>query len=399
MISLSKLNIALVSIAVGILSAPSSAQDTVQLYGLIDSGLVYQTIKGSDRFESTKFGISSGMQTTSRWGMKGRESIGNGYYFNFQIEGSFDTNTGAVLSYGRLFGLQSWMGFMKEDLGYLRLGRQSSFAPEFFLPIDPFRGGLGQARMAFAFGSANSNTKYSNMLKLMAQPMTGLRMGAGYSFAPQMPTYYFDGSRVINAGTDYNFETTNNTRLLSLGASYTNGPLMLSATYDQVMPSASGVAGYTGPATNIQEWIVGGKYDFQVLQLSAAIGQNKGGLVNIQGVSVTSTGKAFIDSSAWGGGAGAILFDPNMSFNSYMLGFTVPINSFSKVFSSWTRAASTSNSRAQGGVASQNAYSIGYQYDLSKRTNLYLATSYATNAGFVQGVSSFWVVSGVRHTF
>lgn len=187
MIRLSKLKIALVSVALGALSSPSAAQDTIQLYGLIDSGLVYQTIKGSDRFESTKFGISSGMQTTSRWGMKGRESIGNGYYFNFQIEGSFDTNTGAVLSYGRLFGLQSWMGFTKEDLGYLRLGRQSSFAPEFFLPIDPFRGGLGQARMGFAFGSANSNTKYSNMLKLMAQPMTGLRVGAGYSSLRKCP--------------------------------------------------------------------------------------------------------------------------------------------------------------------------------------------------------------------
>ena len=389
MTHLHQLKLALISIAMGSLSATSSAQDAVQLYGLIDSGLVYQTIKGSNRFESTKFGISSGMQTTSRWGMKGREGLGNGYYFNFQIEGSFDTNTGAVLSYGRLFGLQSWMGFMKENLGYLRLGRQSSFAPEFFLPIDPFRGGLGQARMAFAFGSANSNTKYSNMLKVMGQPVTGLRVGAGYSFAPQMPTYYYNGSQVINAGSDYNFETTNNTRLISLGASYTNGPLMVSATYDQVMPSAAGVAGYTGPSTNIQEWILGGKYDFQVLQVSAAVGQNKGGLINIQGVSVTSTGKAFVDSSAWGGGAGAILFDPN----------TVPINSYSKVFSSWTRAASTSNSRAQGGVASQNAYSIGYQYDLSKRTNLYLATSYATNAGFIDGISSFWVVSGVRHTF
>ena len=103
---LHKLQLALLTIACGSLSATSSAQDAVQLYGLIDSGLVYQAIKGSDRFESTKFGISSGMQTTSRWGMKGREGLGNGYYFNFQIEGSFDTNTGAVLSYGRLFGLQ-----------------------------------------------------------------------------------------------------------------------------------------------------------------------------------------------------------------------------------------------------------------------------------------------------
>ena len=381
--------------------ASVSAQGNVALYGLLDSGLAYQTISGNEKYNQSKFGVASGMQTTARWGVRGQEPLGNGYSLNFQLESSFDIDTGASLSNGRLFGLQSWVGFAKENQGYFRLGRQSGYAQEFFLPIDPFRGGLGQARMAFAFGAANSNTKYSNLIKLLGEPIEGLKIGAGYSFAPQMATVYFDGTKAINTGSDYNYSTMNNTRLITLGVSYTNGPLMLAATYDQVMPNAGDATLPNNLAdnTNIREWIAGAKYDFGMIQLSAAVGQNKGGAINLQGASVTSTGKATIDTGAWGGGQGAMIFDPNMSFNSYMLGFTVPFSSVSKIFSSWTRAANTGSSRAQNGVGSQDAYSIGYQYDFTKRTNLYVATSYATNVGFIEDVKSFYLVTGLRHRF
>ena len=293
------------------------------------------------------------------------------------------------------------MGFSHDDLGYARIGRQSGYAPEFFLPIDPFRGGFGQARMAFAFGSANSNTKYSNMVKLMFEPTRGLKLGAGYSFAPQMNSYYFDGVKPITAGSDYNFDTLNNTRLISLGASYNQGPLMLAASYDQVMPSTSDQRIPSNIPSNsmIQEWILGGKYDFGLIQVSAAIGQNKGGAINIQGISFTTVGKPTIDINSWGGGQGAILFDPNMSFNSYMLGFTLPFSSVSKIFVSWTRASNTGSTRGLNDVGAQDAYSIGYQYDFTARTNVYLATSYATNPGFIGDTTSFYVISGIRHRF
>jgi len=373
----------------------------LNLYGIIDTGLAYQTISGNDALNSTRFGVSSGIQTTSRWGMKGTEDLGDGYTANFVLESSFETNNGTLLSGGREFGLQSWLGFAKQDLGYFRMGRQSSFATEYFLPIDPFRGGFGQARMAFAFGSSNSNTKYSNLVKLMGEPIDGLKIGAGYSFAPQMNTYYFDGTKAINAtAADYNFSTMNNTRLITLGAHYSKGPLTLAVSYDQVMPDLSApVPASLSSPTNIREWIIGGKYDFEILALSLAFGQNRGGLINTQAVSVTSNGKATIDSGAWGGGQGVMLFDPNMSFNSYMLGFTVPVTINSKLFTSWTQAQATGSSNAQNGVSNQNAYSIGYQYDLSKNTDIYTATSYATNPGFISGVNSFFIVTGMRHRF
>lgn len=383
--------------------APSvfAQQGGVTLYGLLDSGIAYQTISGADKYTQTKFGVASGMQTTSRWGLRGQEPLGSGYSLNFVVESSLDLDTGASLSNGRLFGLQSWVGVGKEDGGYFRLGRQSGYAPEFFLQIDPFRGGLGQARMAFAFGAANSNTKYSNLIKLMAEPVAGMKVGVGYSFAPQMSTFYFDGNQAISTGSDYNFGTMNNTRLITAGVSYASGPLTLAATYDQVMPNLNDASlpnSMSGNA-NIREWIVGGKFDLGVVHLSAAIGQNRGGVINMQGVSLTTTGKPTIDPGTWGGGQGAMLFDPDLSFNSVMLGFTLPLGEASKIFSAWTRAANTSSTRALNSVGAQDAYSIGYQYDFTKRTNLYAATSYATNIGFTDNTKSFYLLTGIRHRF
>ncbi len=128
-------------------------QASVTLYGLIDGGIAFQTLTGPDQYSQSRLGLGSGVQTTSRWGVRGQEPLGNGFAANFQLEGSFDVTNGAALANGRMYGTQSWVGLSKNDsAGYFRIGRQSGYAPEFFLPIDPFRGGLGQARMAFAFG-------------------------------------------------------------------------------------------------------------------------------------------------------------------------------------------------------------------------------------------------------
>ena len=82
-----------------------------------------------------------------------------------------------------------------------------------------------------------------------------------------------------------------------------------------------------------------------------------------------------------------------------MLGFTLPLGEASKIFSAWTRAANTSSSRSLNSVGAQDAYSIGYQYDFTKRTNLYAATSYATNIGFTDNTKSFYLLTGIRHRF
>lgn len=397
-----KLFAAITAIFLTLIAQVSVAQSSVTVYGILDIGLAYQAIGGVDNLSETRFGMNNGVQSGSRFGLRGAEDLGGGNRATFTLENGFDAGNGTLLQGGRLFGRQAWVGLENDAWGYLRAGRQYNFATDYFLPIDPFRTGFGQAGMGVAFGSMNS-TRFSNLLKYQSPVWSGLKLGIGYAFAPQLDAFYVSGGEVFNGqGNSYNFESTNNTRALSLGANYNNGPLTLAASYDQIMPNqnAPGVPAGGAGNTNIKAWILGGSYDFTVAQLSLAYGQTRGGVIN--GTNFTSGGsKSALDSSGgtWGGAAGGVLFADGLGFNSYILGMTAPLGGSSKLFGAWTLASLALSTGTQGSFANQNMYSLGYQYDFTKRTNWYAAVSYASNPGFVSGMHSTVVVTGMRHQF
>ena len=382
----------------------ASAQSSVTLYGIIDIGIAYQGITGNDTFNTTRFGMNNGIQNGSRFGLRGTEDMGGGNRATFVLENGFDAGNGSLAQGGRLFGRQAWVGIENDAWGYIRAGRQYNFASDYMTPIDPFLAGFGQANMGASFGAMNT-TRYSNMLKYQTPTMSGFKAGVGYSFAPQLDAFYVNNNNtIINGnGNSYNFATTNNTRALTLGASYANGPLTLAASYDQIMPNDSATA---AQSSTPKEWILAGMYDFNVVKLSVAYGQTRGGVIN--GQSFLSGGSnSTVNGGTWGGSAGGVLFADGAGFNSYLVGLTAPIGSNSKVFGSWTMTAPNGNiqdlysvnNSLGNGAANQNMYSIGYQYDFTKRTNMYAAVSYANSAGFISGVNSTLVLTGVRHQF
>ena len=380
------------------------AQSSVTLYGVIDIGIAYQTINSSDspQFAGSRFGINTGVQSGSRFGLRGSEDMGNGVRATFTLENGFDSGNGSLNQGGRLFGRQAWAGLESNQWGYIRAGRQYNFATDFLTPIDPFQAGFGQANMGVAFGSMNT-TRYSNMLKIQSPNWSGLTMGAGYSFAPQLPAFYASNGQVYSGtGTTYNFDTTDNTRAVTLGINYANGPLTIAASYDQIMPNPNtpGVPG-GGSMPVAKEWNLGGSYNWQVVQLALAVGQNSGGFIN--GQNYTSGGNpAAIDGNGgtWGGSSGGVLFGDGVSYTSYLVGVTVPSGQAASFFGSWSLAHPSSSMVGFGStVANQNTYNLGYQYAFTKRTNMYAAVSYATGPGLVSGVSSTYLVTGVRHQF
>ena len=381
------------------------AQSSVTRYGVSDIGIAYQNINSSDspQYAGSRFGINTGVQSGSRFGLRGSEDMGNGVRATFTLENGFDSGNGSLNQGGRMFGRQAWAGLESNQWGYIRAGRQYNFATDFFTPIDPFQAGFGQANMGVAFGSMNT-TRYSNMLKIESANWSGFTLGAGYSFAPQLPAFYVNNGQVYpGGGNTYNFDTMDNTRAVTLGANYANGPLTIALTYDQVMPNANtpGVQG-GGSAPSAREWILGGSYNWRVVQLALAVGQNNGGVINPQGF--TSGGNAApIDGSGgtWGGSSGGVLFGDGVSFTSYLVGLTVPYGQAASFFASWSLAhpGSSTVGLTQGAASNQNTYNLGYQYNFTKRTNMYAAVSYATGPGLVSGVSSTYLVTGIRHQF
>ncbi|MFY2843033.1 porin, partial [Achromobacter ruhlandii] len=168
---------------------------------------------------------------------------------------------------------------------------------------------------------------------------------------------------------------------------YVNGPLNLALTYDQL-----NMANQLGTDEKPKQWIIGGSYNFEVIKLALAYGQTRDGWL---------TGRSL---NAFGGGSPAARsFRSNavakdFKSNSYLVGLSAPMGGAGSILASWQRA-DANNTSLTGDDATMNIYSLGYTYNLSKRTNLYALGSYATNFAFIDGVKSTVGMVGVRHRF
>ena len=137
----------------------AQAKDSITLYGIIDIGLQYATVNQTRDPVVPKnqfWGISSGVQSGSRFGMRGTHEMGGGFETIFTLENGFNAGNGEAQQGDRLFGRQSTIGIKHNDLGQFDLGRQINLASNYFLQIDPFIEGFGQANIGASFGSANT---------------------------------------------------------------------------------------------------------------------------------------------------------------------------------------------------------------------------------------------------
>ncbi|WP_250455345.1 porin [Caballeronia sp. ATUFL_M2_KS44] len=82
-------------------AAAAHAQSSVILYGVLDSGLLYQSTSAAT-FQPTApnqghvYQLKDGGIYSSIWGLKGSEDIGGGYKINFKLQGSFNSSNGRV---------------------------------------------------------------------------------------------------------------------------------------------------------------------------------------------------------------------------------------------------------------------------------------------------------------
>lgn len=78
---------------------PASAAQ-ITIYGRIDSGVLYQNNFGDSVKENT-FTLDSGLNTASRWGIKGSEDITNNLQAIFRLENRFMSDSGTFKSWYR----------------------------------------------------------------------------------------------------------------------------------------------------------------------------------------------------------------------------------------------------------------------------------------------------------
>ncbi len=190
-------------------AAPAFAQNSVTLYGLIDEGVNYtNNVRGSHNYE-----LASGDVQGSRWGLKGAEDLGNGLKAVFQLENGFDVNTGRLGQSSRMFGRQAYVG-LSSDFGTVTLGRQYDALVDYLAPTTA-NGNWGGYLLSHPFDNDNTDNSFrvNNTIKYASPDYAGLQFGGTYSFSN---------------GTGFS-----NNRQYSLGGQYQNGGLLVAAAYLQ----------------------------------------------------------------------------------------------------------------------------------------------------------------------
>ena len=361
----------------------ASAQSSVTLYGVVDGGLRYQQVSRNNLDGTNNFGVAYGQQSGNRFGMKGVESLGNGNNAIFMLESGFDLGNGTSQQGGRLFGRQSWMGVENNAWGQVRLGRMISLTTDYLVnAVDPFGAGFGQLNMGNAFTSGNT-LRLDNVLMYKTPTMSGFQAGLGYSFATGLSS---------NGGTTgYGFSSSNNSRQLTAGIKYANGPIYAAASYEKAY--AADTTTMNGQSVN--NWNIAGSYDFKVVKLAAGYGQTRDGFWAGSGAGGTGASLATTPS----GTTTALVFAPNAGYNSYIVGATVPVNAVSRVLLSWTMIAPNGSTKTLYNAQNQQSLNLGYTYDFTKRTNLYTYVGQTSNYATVDTAKSTVVGLGMRHQF
>ena len=371
----------LIALAVfGAFSGAAFADGSVQLYGLIDLGVTHYTglaqgnAKGATASTPTvsSTGLSSGVQSGSRIGLKGTEDLGGGVSALFDVETGFcaaglsqdqkvgvgGNPAGGYCTGGGFMQRQSYVG-LTGNFGAVMAGRMYTNDFNNEAAMDPFGYGLNGNIGTLALGAPRAD----QTLVYITPDLSGFTGNIAYVFA-------------ANKGTVPTAADPNVARAVSVDGQYANGPVVVGLSYTQVsniIPNPTTAI----PDGNNKLWQLFGSYNF--------------GVAKVSGIYEKSTS----DYSAT---------NPDQKF--FMLGATVPVGPGAILVSYNHR----DNGMADG-VAKQ--YAIGYTYSLSKQTNLYASYAHLTNGNGtayavgsstdsftgVNGQSSSGMAIGIRHQF
>lgn len=354
----------------------AQAASTVTLYGTIDAGLQYQSIKIPGIGSASQTGVHSGGQTGNRWGLRGSEDLGNGLRAIFTLEAGYNVEDGTTADSSRFFNRQIFAGLASDRWGTLTLGRQYNQGFLYFGAIGPFGNGFGLASQSQTFG--NSLVRYDNLVKYETPAIGGAQASIGYS-------------NEAGFGTGSTWDDTAVTALTG-GIRYTNGPWAAAATFDRLSKAEDQPGSGTGTGT-LTAWQAGIAYDFEVVRLSLAIGQDRGGRIapgnnNLGELGVTLP---VINGRHLDG----------FRATNYLLGLTMPMGDPGTLLAALTASDSNLEGTTVGdnGFETQYGVNLGYTYSLSKRTNLYAVGTYLRNASYIDGSRSQEYRVGLLHRF
>jgi predicted porin len=323
------------------IAADAAAEDGVQVYGLV--GTYVGSIKRSDSVGRV-VQVGSGGLTTSYLGFHGAEDLGGGTRAIFQLETFFQPDTGGV---GRSaadpggFSRSGWVG-LQGTFGQLTIGRHTSPYYVAMQSVNPFGSSVVfsplvvQSYVAAFNNTIIGDTVWNNAIQYVAPPVGDLSATAIYA-----PGEVTSNSSVRNYG---------------LHLRYKHGPLAAVLSGQRVRTAA------VAPSTGQYAYLAGVSYDFSRVKLYGS-------------AQTTDNAVTAVKS------------------RTYQAGASVPVTPEGAILFSWARTGIQNPKAATG---AHNTAGLGYDYNLSRRTDVYLTYLYDHINGRPIGNS---YATGIRHVF
>lgn len=360
----------------------------VQLYGVIDTGLRYLHSDLVNQSGTNKFSMESGQQSGSRFGFKGTEDLGNGLSVGFILENQFNSDDGSLKD-GLLFRRETSL-FIEGGFGKLAFGRMGS--------INGGTSSWGKHDVLSAFGTswgsyvAQADTVFgnsglwNNMIAYETPSFGGFKAFAQYGMGNQAKDH---------PGLE---NESSSDRYYAVGTSYANGSLNLFLSVDSInYASYNPTKNETSKQDDSLTVRLGGNYDFEVAKVYA--------------------GAAYFDEVQLSSFAGAVtdsvnMTNKNLSSQIKLKGWSagvsgsIPVANGKAMIGAAYMDAKTADSMPDDVDFSRWIISAGYDYPLSKRTNVYSVVTYNRDSVDFRNAQTpnidpnvYGIMIGMRHAF
>ncbi|PJI95855.1 putative porin [Acidovorax sp. 69] len=320
--------------------APSGS--SLHLYGLVDAafGNFEGPTTGVNAQDRAVRKIDGGAMSTSHWGVRGNEDLGDGLSASFDLSSFVRNDSGATgrsdalpapvnVAADPVFSRAAWVGLAHPAWGRVRLGNITSL---FFV----------NSVSSNAFGDSTVLAPL-NLITFIGSPLSG---GTGWtnSVAYDSPSWggmNFSATHAISEG-----QGGGNT---AVRAAFSQGPFSASIVGQSVKKNPLTFADGTS-SNDTRAWQLATSYDFTVVKVFAHLG----------GIENRGTAAAPLDAS----------------YRLWDLSAAVPLGA-GRVLAGYASRRTNDKvgavpATAAGGNLQRRVLTVGYDYFLSKSTDLYL---------------------------
>lgn len=362
---LNKTTVAL--LALSAFAGAAQAQSSVTLYGIADSGILYNNNNGGH----SQFALSSA--NSSRFGLRGAEDLGGGLSAIFTLENGYAVANGSLSQGGLLFGRKAFVGISSTTYGTVTAGRQYSASndqtSQFASGADWAASGLGYGTRAADVDNVDTSNRIQNSVKYTSPTFYGVTVGLLYSLGGVAGD--FSRNSVWDASVGY----ANGPLHLGVGYMYTKDPYY--ATFGNQGNSSSPTTSSASPTNNMPSRIFGGYASAGAQGILTAGGSYAIGPATIALLYSNTQFRDLGSVSPVGNKYGSLYHGGNATFNSGELNVKYQLTPALMLGAAYIY---THNSGAgQFSSAHYNQVNLGAVYALSKRTSLY-ATGFFEDA-------------------